>query len=89
MSQDPKDLLRACADNSLNAVSHLENSMSQQATTQATRQGTNSNSTIVSNRSQQLQGNPTSNVPRQTAIEEHFGYRPPDLIWLSTTYGQE
>ena len=80
MGQDPNDLLRACAENLLNAVSHLENSTSQQATTQATRQGTNSNSLIVSNRSQQLQGNPTSNVPRQTAIEEHrnlFGYRPP------------
>lgn len=82
MSQDPKDLLRACAENLLNAVSHLENRTSQQATTQANSQGTNSNSTIVSNRSQQLQGNQTSNVPRQSAIEEHrnlFGYRPPSM----------
>ena len=81
MSQDPKDLLRACAESLLNAVSHLENrTTSQQASTQATSQVTNSNSVTQSNRSQQLQGNQSSNSSRQSPIEEHrnlFGYRPP------------
>ena len=63
MSQDPKDLLRACAESLLNAVNHLENRTPQQATTQATSQR-----------------NQSSNVPRQSSVEEHrnlLGYRPP------------
>jgi hypothetical protein len=52
MSQDPKDLLRACAESLLNAVSHLENrTTSQQASTQATSQVTNSSSVTESRKS--------------------------------------
>ena len=85
MSQDPKDLLRACAESLLNAVSHLENRTSQQNTTQAASQASITqatseavsqtasqvtNSNSVINRSQQWQKrSPT--VPRQSSIEEH------------------
>ena len=73
MSQDPKDLLRACAESLLNAVNHLENRTPQQATTQATSQATTQATS---------QRNQSSNVPRQSSIEEHrnlFGYRPPTV----------
>jgi hypothetical protein len=82
MSQDPKDLLRACAQSLMNAVSNLENRTSPQASRQeASREVAISNSVTESNSSQQqLQANRSTNAP--SPIEEHrnlFGYRPPSV----------
>ena len=71
MSEDPKGLLRQCAENLLNAVTRLENASAESTSPQAP-----STPTSTSNSAR----NTPQLMARRTPAEEHrnlFGYRPP------------
>ncbi len=82
MNDSAKNLLRACAENLLDAVNRLENSQTPSESQTSTQNQTFSHGQLSSQTSSQGQTLSSCHIPtpRRTAAEEHrslFGYRPP------------